>query len=144
MECETGSRMMTLMLVFLLALAGCSNAQPVEKDEPMEQYQIKVDSLVVPMSAGATDTIEVAVHCLIGPNACYGFDRADLVNTPEKFEMTFFGLHDTESMCAQVLVEWRGKIFSKPPPHGDEVEFVVHQPDGSTLKERVRIDRNRD
>jgi len=38
-----------------------------------------------------------------------------------------------------VVIEWVGREFLKQPPHASSVEVILHQPDGSVLKEVVPI-----
>lgn len=127
-----------LLATLGLLLTACTDEGP---SDYLVEYQIGMDSMEVVAPALPDDPLVVKLTGTVGPDTRYRFDHAQLVETPDTFEITLFGLRDDDPDHAHlpVLVEWRGREFTKQPPHAASVHVIYHQPDGSTLEEFVDL-----
>jgi len=125
-------------VLVLAALAGCG-----EEEEPdyLVEYQIGMSSMEVIPPASPNEPLSVRLTGIIGPDSRYAFDHAVIDETAASYELTLFGVRneDPDAVFLPVVIEWVGREFLKQPPHASSVEVILHQPDGSVLKEVVPI-----
>lgn len=130
-----------ISLLTVATLSGCVKDEPTPPENYLEEYQISMDHIEVPDQVAPDQPLVVKLHGIVGPNSAYSFDHADTVQSVSVYELKLFGVQDTNPDMShlQVLIEWRGREFVKQPPHVDQVRVVVHQPDGTILKQIVPV-----
>jgi hypothetical protein len=125
-----GSALGVAGLVTVVALSSCSWITGSDDDE----YRIRVDSIAVPASVGASDTLRVTLYGYVGSSGCYSLDRIDALRRNHSLELTVWGRHRTGGniVCTQAVVFLR-EPYAIPPPFADPFSVVIRQPDGSHL-----------
>lgn len=131
-------RVVSLLTAALMLMNGCND--PEEPDYLIE-YQISMNSMSIEPLASADDPLVVRLTGIIGADTSYMFDHAVISESASTYELTLFGIHNTDPDLYHlaVLVEWNGREFLKQPPHADTVRVAFHQPDGTELVETVVV-----
>ncbi len=105
-------------------------------------FTIRVDSVRVPQSVRATDTITAKVWAFVGNNGCYSFDRFSTTRATDHEDVSAEGVHTVGVgvNCTDALVYMRGEPLTITPPfQSSPFRLLVHQPDGTTLNYAVTI-----
>jgi hypothetical protein len=118
-----------------LTLAGCGLFGP-----SAEQFLIRVDSIAVPSSLAAGDTLTAHFYGRIGPDGCSRLARVDKQVTSASLDIAFTGEHrvpgGTDCIALSVAMNHAEVVA---PPLGAPFVITVRQPDGSVLRRTVDV-----
>jgi hypothetical protein len=118
-----------------LALPGCGLFGPSP-----EEFLIRVDSIAVPSSLAASDTLIAHFYGRIGPDGCWRLARIDKQITSASLDVTFHGEHRVRNGydCTALAVALNyAEVVA--PPLDTPFAVTVHQPDGSLLRRFVTV-----
>ncbi|MGM0668589.1 MAG: hypothetical protein ACQET1_02665 [Gemmatimonadota bacterium] len=123
----------TLLLTGTLAVAACNPF-----DIGTERFIIAVDTMSVPESVAAGDTLVARFRGWIGPDLCSRLDRVERDRGPHQITLRFRGARRVEGDCAHMpaLLDHAEAIA---PPLEDPFTIRVLQPDGTSLEREVRV-----
>lgn len=126
----------------VLSLCYCSACSLLWTDgEPDAHYfTARVDSVSVPSTVRATDTLTVSLHGWIGSNGCFSFERFEAERSPAQLKLSVIGSVVDAQACPAVMVPIPSEYKVAPPLEGP-FSIVVRQPDGSTLERTVEVVR---
>ena len=118
-----------------LVLANCGLFAP-----STDHFLIRVDSIAVPTTVAANDTLAARFYGPIGPDGCWGLVRVDRQATSASLDVTFHGIHQVRSgsACTQQPVAL-DHVEAVAPPLSTPFTITVHQPDGSLLRRVVTL-----
>ena len=118
-----------------LALVGCGLFAP-----SAEHFLIRVDSIAVPASVAANDTLRAHFYGAIGPDGCWSLEGVDRQATTASLDVTFRGKHfvPSGSGCTAMPVALAHTELVAPPLD-TPFTITVHQPDGSLLRRLVTV-----
>ena len=132
-----------LLAFVLLALGGCRRESSKESEASKKdkvEFQIGAELIEAPAKVAFDEKIVIAIHGVIGNNGASQFNRMETVESASKMEMTAIGTIDQSGQAVtQAIVSWRGREFTKNPPHVGPVKIVFNQPDGTTLEKIVEV-----
>ena len=128
------SAFVALLLTFMTV--GCSTADNGNNTRDKD-FIIRVDSVEAPSSASSSDTLHITLHGIVGPDGCYRFDHIEADRQPDTLKLTAWGIHH-DGICTQAVVALH-EPYRIDPPLEDPFVIAVRQPDGSVLKNTVRI-----
>lgn len=127
-----------ILSVFLCALliSGCS-----ESTEPdsVEYFKINIDSVQSLNSISLGDTLQLRLYGFVGSNGCYSFSKFESSQTNSNLDLTVWGKYTPADVCATVIIEMRGTKYPVVPVSKGTFEIVIHQPDGTTLKDTIIV-----
>ncbi len=121
----------------LMAISSCSDERWHE-----EYRQIQVDSLVIERHPGASDTLCMSFYGLIGASSCSSFSHFDVVRDSFSLELTLWGVRrwEHEDDCRlPVAFHLNGRQYCTTSLYPGMMHVLVHQPDGSVLRDSVRV-----
>lgn len=118
-----------------LAHVGCGLFGP-----SAEHFLIRVDSIAVPASVAANDTLRARFFGAIGPDGCWTLESVDRQSTSASLDVTFHGKHyvPSGSVCTAMLVTLAHAELMAPPLD-TPFTITVHEPDGSVLSRLVTV-----
>jgi hypothetical protein len=116
-----------------LAFVGCGLFAP-----SAQHFLIRVDSIAVPASVAANDTLRPRFYGPIGPDGCWSLDGVDRQTTSASLDVTFHGKHfvPSGSGCTAMPIALAHTELVAPPLN-TPFTITVHQPDGSLLRRLV-------
>ncbi len=126
-----------LAFSLLLALSACSLLGS-DNDPEIHYFVAQVNSISVPASIRASDTLTVFLYGWLGNSGCYGFERFEAEREPSRLELAVIGSVVDAEICTTVMVPVPPKYDVVPPLEGP-FELVIRQPGGSTLERTVEV-----
>jgi len=85
------------------------------------------------------DTLQLRLYGFVGPNGCYSFSKFESSQTNSNLDLTVWGKYTPADVCATVIIEMRGTKYPVVPVSKGTFEIVIHQPDGTTLKDTIIV-----
>ena len=128
------SRLNSFAMLVAFLFIQCGDVQPVE-------YIVYVQSIEAPESVQADDRLDFTLHGTVGPNGCFRVSHLEIARSAGKLDVTVFGAQDIghSVVCTDEIAVLDETLTVNPPFAGDAFVISVHQPDGTTLRERVTI-----
>ncbi len=127
--------------VLLVALVACS--VPTDTNEDYSYFMVRVDSLKAPDDFWIGDTLYIQLIGTIGSDGCKSFSHfEDTLLTGDLYhilDLTVWGKGDKQARaCPAVMVMLDHQYILFPTSPG-MLTITIHQPDGTTLRDYVRI-----
>jgi len=102
------------------------------------EFIISVDSISVPETVLAEDSIPVRVFGWVGPDGCHRFSHFEVKKTPNRARITVRGLESNSGDCTAAPVS-SDRVNVIRPPLSDPFTVVVNQPKNEDLEQLVRV-----
>lgn len=131
---RTRMRSVALLLIagaLMLAAGGCDTV-----DIGDSEFTIKVDSISGPAAIGASETLRITFHGVIGPDGCWRLDDVVKARAPDLLVLTFLGRQARGDGCYQAVVILRHEELVAPP-RTSPFRIRVNQPSGADLEKVV-------
>lgn len=82
-----------------------SSCDTVENNKPdVKYFHARVDSLLIPDSVGATDTIYVRLKGYLGENTCYYFSHFEISEIERGTTIKVWGRHVLNTPCIEIFI----------------------------------------
>jgi len=114
----------------------------VQCSEPRLRYDyfvVKVDSIAAPDSEPLSDSLSVRLFGTIGRNGAYSLDRIDATRNESGLDMTVWGKFDRQAGEVTGNFTRLDERYVTYPATRGMFRIRVHQPDGSTMPDSVRV-----
>jgi len=131
-------RTVAAITIFVSVASACKSKAPNHPSG--DPFIIRVDSLRVAKTIALGDTLTCRFWGVIGPDLCYQFLRFGVEEGADRIDLTLWGRHTGDAVCAMALSELRGREYHHVPVRRGTFRIFVHQPDGSALKDSVRVE----
>jgi hypothetical protein len=127
-----------ISLFAITAFSGCTESFETV-DTPDVSFTLRVDSIQVPATACADESLSVRVWAKIGPNDCYRFVGFEHHFGDSGLEITAWGARSFNSRCGGGAIFLEGKELRTMPVSSGTLRVRVHQPDSSLLTSTVEV-----
>jgi len=131
------SRIFPTMGIFaVLAVGACGI---LDSDPEYREYKILADSIQVPASATASESLPIRVFAELG-NGCHSFSHFQAEKTESRVDLVAWGRQDIRKgiACDDILV-MMDETHIISPPYQNPFQVAYDQPDGATLSATVAI-----
>lgn len=135
-SCDCGARNLSRVIGTILLSGTVAACNPISVET--ERFIIAVDSMSVPESVAAGDTLVARFWGRIGPDLCSRLDRVDLAREPHHLSIRFHGARSEEGDCPHALA-LLDHMETIRPPLADPFTIRVLQPDGTYFEREVRV-----
>jgi len=118
-----------LLIIATMVYLGCSKSN----NPQVENYIIKIDSIVVPDTIDYGNNLIIRFYGIIGENGCYSFYKFDVDYELNTTSVTSWGRFTHNEACPEILPILNGKelIIYNLPKGNTEIRAL--QPDGTSL-----------
>ena len=129
---------LAFVLLIVAAVAGCD---PVSNDTLVTStpFIIRVDSITHTPFAALSDTIRVKLYGTVGFDGCHSFLRLDTAQAPLQFDITAWGSRSSATVCPMNVPVLGGLETKTVATQMGWFRIIVHQPDGTTLRDSLII-----
>jgi hypothetical protein len=122
----------------ILAFSGCTESfEAVEM--PNMPFTLRIDSVQVPATTCADESLSIRIWATVGPNDCYRFARFEHHFSDSGLEITAWGERTFHSDCGGGAISLQGKELKTMPISAGTLRVRVHQPDSSLLISTVEV-----
>ena len=132
---DHGMKYLAYFIITLMFFASCQKSV----DNKTTEFIVRVDSVVHPSFAASNDTIPVRFFGTIGNDGCCSFSHFAVDRATVQLDITVWGQRSNSLACPAVMVYLDGRHYDFVPGQLGWFKIIVHQPDGSTIKDSVIV-----
>jgi hypothetical protein len=129
---------MKSLIVAIFAVTMLANCNEGVESQ-FTRFVVRVDSIAHTSFAASNDTIGVRFFGTIGNDGCHSFSHFETARQALRLDVTVWGQRQEASACPGVMVYLEGKEYKFVPAQMGWLKIIVHQPDGSVIKDSIIV-----
>ena len=129
-------------LLTLFGLASCNRICCPGDHSPSwpRAYIVRIDTLKIsPPSPSVGDTLTLRFWGLVGRDTCHSFTHFETTMDSLRLDVTAWAEESFSFVCGQMLVFLQGERLQVSLQHQGKLVVIVHQPDGSAIRDSVMV-----
>ncbi len=120
--------------------AASNEAASPDANTPADTLLATVDTVQGPSRIAPTDTLQLRLRGMVGPNGCYSLVRIEKDRTPERVILRPIVRHSGQSMCTMAVVSLDETIALAPPFRRGQFRIVVPQTDRPKVRRTIQVE----